>query len=218
MFGQPHPHMVLLYMEGVIVPDAGSDNVLHFKVCPTDRKLAMLKRIKMSLQDAPRHAVKHPTTDTVYVVGEVSTPISVLKPKGCGRGLSVCSRVDVLKKKPKDVSLAAIRVTKDGRFLYVSVRYPGTTNGYIAGYGLDSRTGDIQAQIGMWDSFGVHPRDFYVIERAVFEGRCISFVAVVHRDSDNPVLIERDRGSGMLMDCPALNLNASSPMSVIPIW
>ncbi|KAI0567542.1 Lactonase 7-bladed beta-propeller [Gracilaria domingensis] len=210
--------MVLPYKDSVIVPDAGSDIVWHFKVNATDGQLTMLKRIKMNLEDAPRHAAKHPTTDTVYVVGEISTTISVLKPEGCGEGLSVCSRIDVLEEKPEDVSLAAIRVTSDGRFLYVSVRYPGTENGYIAGYRLNDRTGDIQAKIGMWDAFGVHPRDFYVIERAGFEGRCISFVAVVHRDTDNLVLIERDRGSGMLMDRPAMELNVSSPTSVIPIW
>lgn len=218
MFGQPHPHMVLPYDDGVIVPDAGSDIVWHFRVNATDGKLTKLKQINMSLQDAPRHAAIHPGTKTVYVVGEESLTISVLRPEGCGHGLSVCNRINVLEEKPDEVTLAAVRVTKDGRFLYVSVRYPGTTNGLIAGYRLNPQTGDIQAKLGMWNAFGVHPRDFYVIEKAVFQGRCVSFIAVVHRDSDNLVLIERDRGSGMLRRHPALQHNISSPTSVVPIW
>lgn len=218
MFGQPHPHMVLPYDDGVVVPDAGSDIVWHFRVNSTTGKLTKLKQIKMPLQDAPRHAAVHPSSKTVYVVGEESLTISVLRPEGCGDGLSLCSRIDVLEGKPDEVTLAAVRVTKDERFLYVSVRYPGTTNGLIAGYRLNPQTGDIEAKLGMWNAFGVHPRDFYVIEKAGFEGRCVSFVAVVHRDSDNLVLIERDRGSGMLRDYPALQHNISSPTSVVPIW
>ncbi|PXF49218.1 6-phosphogluconolactonase [Gracilariopsis chorda] len=216
MFGQPHPHIVLPYREGVIVCDAGSNIIWYFRLDFSSGALSMINRVQLRVTDGPRHAVKHTMTDTLYILNEVSVSLAVLKPSHDGVQLQYM--MDVLEEKQEGVTLAAIRTTQDGRFLYVSVRNPGTTDGAVVAYRLNRHTGDIQHKIGMWSTFGVHARDFCIIERARFMGRCTSFLASVHRDSDNLVLIERDRGSGMLRPYPAATLNVSTPTSVTPIW
>ncbi|KAI0566096.1 WD40/YVTN repeat-like containing protein [Gracilaria domingensis] len=200
MFGQPHPHIVLPYGKGVVVCDAGSNLVW----------------VPFQTTDGPRHAVQHTKSSTLYILNEVSVSLAVLKPSR--DGLALQYRIDVLEDKPEEVTLAAIRTTRDGRFLYVSVRYPGTTDGAIVGYRLSRRTGDILYKIGTWSTFGVHPRDFNLIESARFRDRCVSFAAAVHRDSDSLVLIERSRWTGRLKPYPAMTLNVSTPTSVVPMW
>eukprot|EP00737_Agarophyton_chilense_P003202 gb/GEZJ01003721.1/.p1 GENE.gb/GEZJ01003721.1/~~gb/GEZJ01003721.1/.p1 ORF type:complete len:397 (-),score=30.38 gb/GEZJ01003721.1/:255-1445(-) len=216
MFGQPHPHIVLPYGEGVVVCDAGSNLVWYFGLNFCTGKLSLISKVPFRITDGPRHAVKHTKSDMLYVLNEVSVSIGVLKPSR--DGLSLRYMIDVLDNKPDDVTLAAIRTTRDGRFLYVSVRYPGTTDGAVVGYRLQRRTGDILYKIGMWSTFGVHPRDFNLIEGVRFKGRCTSFIAAVHRDSDSLVLIEREKKWGTLRPYPAMTLNVSTPTSVVPLW
>lgn len=70
--------------------------------------------------------------------------------------------------------------------------------GKIVGFKLDSK-GDIVSKIGEWSSYGVHPRDFIIVERVRVGGMCKSFLAITNRDSDNLVLVERDVATGLLL-------------------
>ncbi|PXF49931.1 6-phosphogluconolactonase [Gracilariopsis chorda] len=215
-FEEPHPHMVLPYRNGLLVPDLGSDMRRFFSVSRQTGRLSVSSRIEFEAGDGPRHAALHPGSETIYVLNEISLSIVTVRNNKCGSSLAVCSRHKLFSYYvKKDVSAAAIRVSDDGRFLYASVRFPDTELGEIVGYRLDSRTGDIQAKIGVWSSFGVHARDFYVIEKAVYRHSCVSIIAIVNRDTDNLVLVERDRGSGMLRRSPTFSVNVTTPTSVI---
>lgn len=217
-FEEPHPHMVLPYQNGLLVPDLGSDMLWFFNVSFHTGKLSVSSRIEFEAGDGPRHAALHPRSDTIYVLNEISLSIATVRNNKCGPGLAICNRRNLFPYSvKKDVSAAAIRVSDNGRFLYASVRFPDSDLGRIVGYRLDSKTGEIQAQIGVWSSFGVHPRDLYIIEKVSYRQSCVSLVAIVNRDTDNLVLVERDRGSGMLRRNPAFSVNVTTPTSVIQL-
>ncbi|KAI0564146.1 Lactonase [Gracilaria domingensis] len=208
--------MVLPYRNGLLVPDLGSDMVLLFDVAPQTGKLSLAANVTFEPADGPRHAALHQQSSTVYVVNEISLSVVTLRYGTCGSSLSICDRHNLFPYAVgEEVSAAAIRVTEDGRFLYVSVRFPDTELGKIVAYRLDARTGDIHARLGEWSSFGVHPRDFFVIENVSYRNACVSFVAIVNRDTDNLVFVERERGSGMLRSYVSLSANVTTPTSVL---
>lgn len=214
----PHPHMILPYKMGIIVPDLGSDIIFYMSLSSTG-KLSELSRLSLSPGDGPRHAVLHPNSDTVYVVNEISLSVVVLRSEGmlAGIGFSVSDRMNLLSDTTNKggIKAAAIRVSADGKFLYVSVRFPANNLGKIVAFSLDSSTGDITGKLGEWSSHGTHPRDFYIIEQAQYEDECSSFLAIANLNSDNIVLVKRDMETGKLMEHATANMTVFSPTSVL---
>lgn len=214
----PHPHMVLPYEEGVIVPDLGSDLVWYLRVSRRTGELSKVSRLSLAPGDGPRHAVLHQQTGTIYVVNEISLTVVVLRPYVCGKkDISVCNRLDLLDDTSvaEGTSAAAIRVTKDGRYLYASVRFPDETMGKIVGFTLDPISGDVTGKLGEWSSHGVHPRDFNIIENVQDGMACVSFIVIVNRDSNNLVLVKRDALTGMLSEQPSYRTYVRTPTSVV---
>lgn len=216
--GAPHPHMVLPYEDGVIVPDLGSDLVWYLRVSRKTGKLSEVSRLSLAPGDGPRHAILQKQSGTIYVVNEISLTMVVLRPFTCGRdGISVCDRHNLLDDESmvEGASAAAVRVTRNGQFLYASVRFPDETLGKIVGFSLDPVTGDVTGKLGEWSSHGVHPRDFNIIENAQEDMDCVSFITIVNRDSDNIVLVKRDPLTGMLSDEPSYETFVKTPTSVV---
>lgn len=212
---EPHPHMILpLGTRWMVVPDLGSDSVWTLSI---DGKGRMRKyhRMRTTKGDGPRHAARGPGW-IVYVVNEISLTVSQLRWKVCSKtGFGVCQRKALLAPgvNTEGASAAAIRVTSDKRFLYASVRFPDTAKGKIVGFSLAS-DGKILRKIGEWTSHGVHPRDFFIVEKGP---GCKSYLAMVNRDSDNLVLVERNTRSGMLSAKVAHELEVFTPTSVVQI-
>lgn len=213
----PHPHMVLPYKMGIIVPDLGSDLIFYMSLSNTG-KLFELSRLSLNTGDGPRHAALHPNSDTVYVVNEISLSVVVLRPHSMtDMALSVSDRVNLLSDttNKERVKAAAIRVSADGKFLYTSVRFPENKVGKIVAFSLDASTGNITGKLGEWSSHGVHPRDIYLIEEVQDEDECSSFLAIVNRDTDNIALVRRDMETGKLTDHATANMTVRSPTSVL---
>lgn len=214
----PHPHMVLPYEDGVIVPDLGSDLVWYLRVSRRTGQFSEAFRVSLSPGDGPRHAVLHEQTGTIFVVNELSLTIVVLRRYVCGmEDISVCDRRGLLDDTSmvEGTTAAAIRVTRDGNYLYVSVRLPDKSMGKIVGFSLDPNTGDVTGKLGEWSSHGVHPRDFYIIENVQDGMICVSFLVIVNRDSDNLVLVKRDILTGLLSDQPSYMTYVRTPTSVV---
>lgn len=212
---EPHPHMILPYGEGALVSDLGTDLIYYMGISRETGELSLMEKIKLRPGDGVRHLAKHPTLDVVYAVNEISLSAVVLR-KSCGKKvLGECNRVQVANASDADeVSLAAIRVSADGRFLYVSVRL-GDEDGLIVGYKLKEKTGDIARKIGQWSSGGARPRDFFIVGPVQDRGKCRSFVAVANRGSDNLSVFERDEQSGRLDGNVAYDLDIGTPASVV---
>lgn len=211
----PHPHMVLPYRGGALVPDLGSDVVWNLGVSPRKAGLSLRGSVTLRPGDGPRHAVVHPELDVVYVLNEISVSVVVLK-RSCGqdRRLGECGRERLLDEQPEERALAAaIRVSPDGKFLYATVRIAGS-KGRIVGFAL-SRQGDIVEKLGEWSSQGVLPWDAFLVENVRDRGKCKSFVAVVNRDSNSLVLLPRDVASGLVESSSAQDGRLASHSNLV---
>lgn len=188
------PHMVFPYRRGVLVPDLGASVLFYLGVSSTGR-IWEIGRTFLRSGDGTRHVAVHASSGAVYVVNELGNSMVVMREVEGGR-FEEESRWD-LGVDGDDVTAAAIRVTADGRFVYVSVRVK-ERRGWIVAFEADARGGEVRRKVGCWGSGGEHPRDFYVVERVRDGGRCRSFLAVANRDSGNVVLIERNFSTGRL--------------------
>lgn len=106
---------------------------------------------------------------------------------------------------------AAIRVSKDNRFLYASLRKGSEQQGKIVAFKL-RRDGAIMHRIGVFSSGGFIPRDFTIVENAP---DCNSYIAVVNKDSNNIVLFKRSRKTGIIDSKPAFTSIVDTPTSVL---
>lgn len=211
----PHPHMILeLGGNQVLVPDLGSDRIWQFAIAD-DGKLERIGDLQMLVGDGPRHLARG-RSDNVYVVNELSN--SIARISGClaGGGLSICERYGLFEKatfkNETGVKAAAIRVSNDYRFIYVSLRHPFTV-GEIAVFALQD-DGAIGARIGIYPTWGHVPRDIFIIEKGP---ACRSYVAVVHRDSDNFVLFDRNTATGEIGQAVAFNATVFTPTSILEL-
>lgn len=215
----PHPHMILPYRNKglkIVVPDLGSDIVFVFSVNRQTGKIRPVSRAQLDDGVGPRHAAVHPLSKTVFVVNELSPSVSVLRP-GCANNavLGLCYTVKMLMQGEgyEGGSAAAIRVSRNGRFLYASIRNANGRMGSIVAYRLDKH-GDILRRIGVFSSGGVHPRDFFIVEDVKVGSACQSFLAVVNMESNNLVLIRRNVVDGKLIASGGFSLRIDSPVSV----
>lgn len=219
IFAAPHPHMAFPYKRGILVPDLGSDLLWYFQINRDNGKLTELSRTALRLGDGPRHVVTHPQTQTIYVVNQVSASMVVFREGACGIGrINECDRFDLLNSSSEveGVTGSAIRVSNDGRFLYISLRWPEEILGQIVVFKLDPSTGDVVSRVGEFSSCGVRPRDFDIVDGVMYNGKCTSFVAVANRDSNNVVLLRRDTASGKLSNsCDEITTTINDPVSVV---
>lgn len=215
---EPHPHMILPYGNGVLVPDLGADRVWQFDVNKASGRLTLRDYVQLQPGDGPRHAALH-RSGAVYVVNELSNTLTVIRPGVCGKGIrSVCKRLPLVGNDARfeGATAAAVRVSADGRFVYASVRKAGMKDdGVIVAFKLDARSGNVLHKVGMFNSGGVHPRDFYIVDRVRFGKKCASYLAVVNRDSNNLVMLERNVKSGMVARKASFTMQVKTPASVL---
>ncbi|MBT0771988.1 lactonase family protein [Kineosporia sp. J2-2] len=159
----PHPHMVAWdpHTHDLYVPDLGLDAVLVYRV--TDGRLAPAGRIACAPGSGPRHLAFHPAGDVLFLVGELSTTLTVL---GRARsGFAELASVPLLPAPSGDASTgttgdggrpstgAAVRVSSGGDLVFASVR--GHDSVSVFRYGTD---GALQP-LTVVPSHGLTPRD-----------------------------------------------------------
>ncbi len=201
----PHPHHILPWGRyRVMVTDLGSDILWDFHVDGRG-KLHRRGGLRTKKNDGPRHSVRG--RRGVYIVNEVANTVTR---KLTRKSFPIA---DGKRREDGGNTAAAIRATRDGRFLYASLRREGTAFGSVAGWRL-RRDGSIGKRVGVFSSGGVHPRDFFIIERAP---DCHSYIAVVNRDSNNLVLFRRNRWTGVVAAKPTYSLKVVTPTSVLQL-
>lgn len=122
-----HPHQVVLSPDGVaaLVPDKGADRVYIYAINPDTGTLALEPTSTFQARECsgPRHLVFHPQLPIVYVVGELNSTVTACVWDVGLRNLASSSTASTL---PAtfcgDSRAAAIEVTSDGRWLFVSNR------------------------------------------------------------------------------------------------
>ncbi len=182
----PHPHYVDLTPDNHIVSvDLGVDKVYLYNV-DKDGKFDVVSELQMDNGYGPRHIVFSHTKDVAYLVGELSSHVAVLDYDRKNVKFSVKQIVSTI---PSDWTAhngaAAIRISKDDKFIYVSNR--GNNSIVVFKIGDDDELELIQRI----STEGDFPRDFNLSDDQ-------SLLIASNQNSDNLVLYDRDAKTGKL--------------------
>ena len=149
-----HPHQVVFSPDGafVLVPDKGLDRV--FVLAFDAGHLALAGSVAMRPGAGPRHLAFHPTRPLAFLVNELDSTLALLRWDGAAGTLEPAHLASTL---PPDFfgasTAAAIALTPDGRFAYVSNRGRDA----VARFAFDPATERLVA-VGWTESGGRDPR------------------------------------------------------------
>ncbi|MFW3363119.1 lactonase family protein [Aerococcus viridans] len=165
--------------------DLGTDEV-HTYTLTDDNKLAEVSVYKAAPGTGPRHLAFHHSEPIVYLLGELDYTVEVLNIQEDG-SLVAGNRYDTI---PSDWtefnSSAAIRLSSDNKFLYVSNRGHNSITIFEV-----SADGQSLTEIQNISTEGDFPRDFNFNADE-------SFVIVGHQFQPQISLFTRDQASGLL--------------------
>jgi len=182
----PHPHFADLTPDGrLVVCDLGTDKVYLYDVSDAG-KLTPVSNVDLPAGYGPRHIVFDAAKGVAYLVGELSSNVATLTYDAAAGKFAVKQIVHVI---PDDWTehngSAAIRLSADGRFVYVSNR---GNNSITVLATADDGTLTVVQRIATEGDF---PRDFnWTADQ--------SLLVVVHQNSDNASLFKRDAATGKL--------------------
>lgn len=182
----PHPHFADLTPDGrLAVCDLGTDKVYVYDVSDQGQ-LTLVSHVELPAGYGPRHLTFDAAKGVAYLVGELSSNVATLAYDATKGAFTVMHITHVI---PDDWTAhngsAAIRLSHDGRFVYVSNRGNNSITVLMS---------DDQGQLTVVQRIateGDFPRDFNWT-------RDESLLLVVHQNSDNASLFRRDDQSGKL--------------------
>lgn len=185
--GSAHVHFTgLTPDQRLVVVDLGSDRVDTYDVADSG-KLTHAATLTTDAGFGPRHIRFSPDGKHAYLLGELSSKLSVLAYNQADGSFTVEQTISTL---PADWTefngAAAIRVTKDGKFVYTSNRGHNS----IAVFAL-TEAGAHAELIQTISTEGEFPRDFDLNSTE-------AFIVVANQDTDNVSLLSRDAATGKL--------------------
>ena len=183
----PHVHYTDLTPDQYLVTcDLGTDEVITYDV-DLEGKLTKLATYNCNPGAGARHLVFHHHYKIAYLICELNSTIEVLIYDGVGE----FEQMQVISTLPDDYSgfngTAAIRLSKDGKFLYASNRGHDS----IAVYSILA-DGSLEL-LEIVPTNGKTPRDFDLTPDQ-------EFLLVVHQDSDNVTVFKRNSENGRLAE------------------
>ncbi len=187
----PHAHMIVPCPTTpfIVAVDLGTDRLLAFRLEKERGTLipAASPWIPMLPGTGPRHLAFHPHKPFAYVIGELSSSVTVLR-YGERRGtFRAVQTIATLPDDYKGQNLGAeIKVAPSGRFVYASNRGHDS----LAIYAADDKTGHLSL-VGHESTLGIGPRDFTIDPSGVL-------LLVANQDSDTVVTFWIDPDSGRL--------------------
>lgn len=182
---QAHPHFFDETPAGNLVScDLGIDAVDFYKL--DGDKLKHLARYQMENGFGTRHLVFSPDGKTMYIVGELSSQVNVAR---LNENTWKFEDVATYKTIPDDFSdhngAAAIRISKDGKFIYISNRGHDSITVFKVLY--DGKLELVQ-RISVFGSF---PRDFNWDKDE-------KYLVVANQNTNNATLYRRNSETGNL--------------------
>lgn len=182
---QAHPHFFDETPSGNLVScDLGIDAVDFYKL--DGDKLKHLARYQMENGFGTRHLVFSPDGKTMYIVGELSSQVNVAR---LNENTWKFEDVATYKTIPDDFSdhngAAAIRISKDGKFIYISNR---GHDSIIVFKVLDDGKLELVQRISVFGSF---PRDFNWDKDE-------KYLVVANQNTNNATLYRRNSETGNL--------------------
>lgn len=168
-------------LDRVLVCDLGLDRVYAFRI-DEDNKLNLSATYQADAKTGPRHLVVHPETKLVYIFTELSSEVHVVD--FTNDEVKFIESVSAL---PVGLDAqkwgAAIRLSKDGKYLYVSNRGHDSISVF--------KVGETLQLIQNVSTEGVQPRDFNL-------SPCGKYCVVANHDTNNLTLFAVDQASGLL--------------------
>ncbi len=183
----PHVHFTNLTPDQYLITcDLGTDEVTTYDVS-LEGKLSKLSTYHSQAGAGARHIVFHHHYKIAYLICELNSTIEVLIYDGVGE----FERMQVISTLPDGYedfnATAAIRLSKDGKYLYASNRGHDS----IAVYTILA-DGSLEL-LEIVPTHGQNPRDFDLTPDQ-------EFLIAVHQDSDNATVFKRNPESGRLAE------------------
>ncbi|MFC3122502.1 lactonase family protein [Agaribacter flavus] len=165
--------------------DLGTDEILVFDTSTDD--FSPIQRVKADAGDGPRHLDFHPSLGIVYSLNELSNSISIFSSHKETGYLSLLDKVYLSPKQQKGVTntASAIRISKQGNYVYVAVR------GENMIYGLKITPDGRLSIVNKVSSGGNHPRDFNFSPNE-------DYLMVANQRSNQLNVVKRDENTGRL--------------------
>jgi 6-phosphogluconolactonase len=182
-----HVHFTNLTPDNrIVVVDLGADKVYTFDVTD-DGKLSLAATYETEAGFGPRHIRFSPDGKHAYLLGELSSLLSVLE---YNAQTGEFTHVETVTTIPADWTehngTAAIRVSSNGRFVYISNRGHNS----IAVFAT-SNEGSHLEKVQTISTEGDFPRDFALDPTE-------AFVVAVNQNTDNATVYRRDSETGLL--------------------
>ena len=183
----PHVHYTDLTPDQYLVTcDLGTDEVTSYHVT-AEGKLSKIATYNCQAGAGARHLVFHHHYKIAYLICELNSTIEVLIYDGVGE----FERMQTISTLPQDYDgfngTAAIRLSKDGKYLYASNRGHDS----IAVYTILA-DGSLEL-LEFVPTSGKTPRDFDLTPDQ-------EFLIAVHQDSDNATVFKRNPETGRLAE------------------
>ena len=161
----------------IFVCDYGHDKILKYK------NNNLVATYDFPENSGPRNICFHPLENKLYVLCQLSNELFVLEDQGTE--FLCLQKISTLENSETASDGAAVRISKDGRFVYASNRGEDTL---VVFKTCEDGTLTFQQRIS---TFGEHPRDF-----ALSEDNRYCVVANLH--TNNLVLYKRNQENGVL--------------------
>lgn len=182
----PHPHFFDETPQGNLVScDLGNDTVDFYRLTK-EQKLEHLAQYKNEAGFGTRHIVFSKDGNYFYVVGELSSKVNVVKfNEDTWQFEDIATYSTIPDNWDKHNGAAAIRISNDGKFIYISNR----GNDSIAIFKIqDDHTLKLSQRISV---FGEFPRDFNWDKQE-------KYVVVTNQNTNNATLYIRNSSDGNL--------------------
>ena len=184
---KPHVHYTDLTPDNrLVVCDLGTDRVYTYDVS-AEGKLTEVATYEAAPGTGPRHLVFHPNDQVAYLFGELDSTVTVLAYDAATGSFTEKQKLSTL---PTDFDGenggAAVRISNDGRFVYLSNRGHNS----LAVFAVNE-AGDALTFVQHVSTEGDHPRDFNLDPTN-------EFVICANQNTDNITLYRRDAENGTL--------------------
>ena len=184
-----HAHAVMIdeNFNNILVTDLGTDKIMVYQIDPDNGKfITKLKQEVILLPGSgPRHIVVHAETKFAYVLNELTATVTVMR--YCDGDIELLHTYHTLPKEFKGVpSAAAIRISDNGKFIYISER----GDDCIAVLRFDSDNEAIEI-IGRRKTMGKTPRDINLDPTG-------TWLLAANQDSDSIAIFKVDKNTGII--------------------
>ncbi len=164
--------------------DLGTDTIISYRI-QKDGTLSKYADYKTHDEMGPRHFIIHPKQSKMYAIGEYDNHVTIFDIDHDGHLTEKESLATIPNDYMDGASGAAIKITKDGQYLYTSTRF----SNYLSVFKV-LNNGQLE-RVQYIDSVGQIPRDFALSEDE-------NHILVPHQDSDFISIFQRNSKTGEL--------------------